>query len=309
MKKISFVVIAYNEERSIGHCLESIQKQESLPDYEIVVVNDGSKDSTANVVSRYAKNNKNIKLLTLSTNQGRGAARQAGVQAAIGQYIAFVDADIILPPHWLTTCMSYMDRYDTVGGIAVPDGDINYIYIKFNLIPKKAKQSTTVTGNNGLYHREIFNSVVFDRNSRDGEDFVFNNDLKEKKFKLYTISSLVVDHRETKSFVQAMRWLFQIGKGASRLLKQFGKVRLPDLTFFGLLVTLMFSLMLGLIFHSYFLLCLMPLYIVFTSILHMYTKFYFQPSRTLSFVAAVFVNSFLLSAYYMGRIVGYFIKE
>jgi len=148
--------------------------------------------------------------------------------------------------------------------------------------------------------------LLFDRNSRDCEDFIFNNNLTDKGFKCYSISSLVVDHRETKSFWQAMRWLFQSGKGASRLLKQFGKIRLPDLTFFGLLITLVLGSILSIVFHSYIFIWFTPLFIVFTSILHIYTKFKFHTHSILPYIAAILVNSVLLLCYYFGRVIGVF---
>ena len=306
MKEVSFVVIAYNEEKNIIHTLTSILGQKGLSDYELIVVNDGSTDNTARLVSAFANKHTHVTLIDNAINRGRGFARHEGVQKATGKYIAFVDADIILPPNWLTACMRYMDRYDAVGGMAVPDGDVTYIYVTFDLLPKKASQSTTITGNNGLYNRKIFYSVGFDPHSRDGEDFAFNCELKKRGFKLFSIPSLVVDHRESKSFWSSMRWLFQSGMGASRLFKQFGKVRLPDITFFGLLVTLIVSILVAYIFHVPFLLLLIPFYVVLTSSLHVYTKFLFQPSNIISIAAAILVNSLFLSAYYLGRIIGLF---
>src|SRR5436305_1748949 len=118
--KYSFVVIAYNEERNIEATLRSIVALDDMRDFEIVVVNDGSKDATAAVVERVAVLHSQIRLIT-QANAGRGAARATGVMAAEGEYIAFIDADIILPRHWLTTCEAAMDEYDAVGGVAVPD--------------------------------------------------------------------------------------------------------------------------------------------------------------------------------------------
>jgi glycosyltransferase involved in cell wall biosynthesis len=139
-----------------------------------------------------------FKLITLTPNQGRGAARDTGVKNATGEFIAFIDADIILPPNWLSVCFEEIVNYDAVGGIAVPDGDINYIYSKFNLKPKIVNQSTIITGNNGLYRRKLFSSVVFDRSFQNGEDSAINLLFLSNGYKLKTIKSLIVDHRESK---------------------------------------------------------------------------------------------------------------
>ncbi len=309
MKKISFIIIAFNEEKTIARCIKSIMKQKNLFDYEIIVVNDSSTDSTIKVVSKFVKINKRIKLHSLLTNQGRGAARNTGINASIGEYVAFIDADIILPQNWLITCMSYMDRYDAVSGIAVPDGDVNYIYVKCKLNPKIVSHSTIITGNNGLYNRKIFGSVMFDKSYKNGEDFVFNHYLKKKKYKIYSITSLVVEHRESKDFIKELKWLYQSGLGASRLFKQFGKLRLPDITFFCLLIIVVLTTLLNYILHLYILILFLPLYVLFISTIHLIKKFHFQFNKSISFTIAILLNSILLASYYWGRFIGIFTEK
>jgi len=77
-----------------------------------------------------------------------------------------VDADIYLPPTWLATCLVYLEEYDALGGIAVPDGDVTFLYNKFRLVPIGAPATTTITGNNGLYRRRVFENAQFDEPSR-----------------------------------------------------------------------------------------------------------------------------------------------
>ena len=98
--RVSFVVIAYNEAKNIGRTLGVIASLAGLADYEVVVVNDGSGDATADVVREHAAGNPNVKLIDLPRNRGRGYARSTGIAAAEGELIATVDADIILPPDW-----------------------------------------------------------------------------------------------------------------------------------------------------------------------------------------------------------------
>ena len=114
IKKISFIVITYNEERNIANCIKHITNQGELKnlDYEIIVVNDGSRDQTTNIVIDLIKNNKVIRLIDLKKNMGRGFARYTGVEKAEGDYIAFIDADITLPEKWLEKVMLYMVQFD-----------------------------------------------------------------------------------------------------------------------------------------------------------------------------------------------------
>jgi glycosyltransferase involved in cell wall biosynthesis len=145
---VSFVVIAHNEAPNIGRTLASIVLQENPRGREVIVVDDGSTDDTAGVVSEVAKSNPEVRLLQLARNQGRGFARRHGISQARGSYIATIDADIVLPPDWLSRCREALQSADAVAGTAVPDGDVAYLYSRFRLEPKLLSHTTEVTGSN-----------------------------------------------------------------------------------------------------------------------------------------------------------------
>lgn len=88
---VSIVVPIFNGEKHIGQCMEALLRQpEEL--MEIVLVNDGSSDRTAELCERYAADNANVVVVN-KDNQGPGATRNYGVDVAKGQYIWFVDVD------------------------------------------------------------------------------------------------------------------------------------------------------------------------------------------------------------------------
>ena len=90
---LSFIIPAYNAQSHIERCINSILNQNlDHADYEIIVVDDGSTDQTASIVSGLVKRFPNIVLLCKSNN-GPGAARNTGLRIAQGQYILFIDAD------------------------------------------------------------------------------------------------------------------------------------------------------------------------------------------------------------------------
>ena len=89
--QISVVVPAYNAADFIGDAVDRLLRQ-SIP-VQVVVVDDASTDGTSEVVREIAAQHQRVLLLTLETNQGAAAARQAGVSAAAGRFIWFVDAD------------------------------------------------------------------------------------------------------------------------------------------------------------------------------------------------------------------------
>lgn len=301
---VSFIIIAFNEERNIGRTVRAILAQDGLDDFEIVVVDDGSRDGTAKIVKELARSYPQIRLEKLAKNQGRGAARSIGVKLARGKLFAFVDADIVLPAYWLKTCLAEIANADAVGGTALPDGDVTYIYNLFGLEPKVARHSTTVTGSNGLYRREIFDRVGFDSSLPDGEDVAFNHVLTSGDFRLRSIPGLIVEHRESKTLRESLSWLYQSGLGATRQLKQFKKIRQPDIAYAGVLAMSLAGAALACWLSAWFLL-LIPVSVAATSLLHFSTKFVWQPKRLLACLGAVIINSCMLAAYYLGRTVGF----
>ena len=91
--KLSVVVPLYNKEKYIDRCLKSLLAQEvSSADYEIIIVDDGSTDSSQSIAQEYAEKHLNIQLFC-QQNQGAGAARNKGLELANGDYIYFLDAD------------------------------------------------------------------------------------------------------------------------------------------------------------------------------------------------------------------------
>jgi glycosyltransferase involved in cell wall biosynthesis len=94
--RVSVVVCAYNADRTIDTCLAALQNV-SYPDYEVIVVNDGSTDRTLDICHKYPY----IKLIC-QENRGLSVARNVGMDAATGQIIAYTDADCDVDPDWIT---------------------------------------------------------------------------------------------------------------------------------------------------------------------------------------------------------------
>ena len=89
--KISVIIPAYNVEKYIEKCLLSVNLQ-TLKEIEIIVINDGSTDSTLSLILEFAKVDKRIKVIN-QENKKQGAARNEGLKIAKGEYIGYIDAD------------------------------------------------------------------------------------------------------------------------------------------------------------------------------------------------------------------------
>lgn len=91
MNKISIIVPIYNAEKCLKRCIDSILNQ-TYKNLEIILVNDGSTDSSAQIIEDYARKDQRIKIINKS-NGGQSSARNEGIEYATGKYIAFVDSD------------------------------------------------------------------------------------------------------------------------------------------------------------------------------------------------------------------------
>lgn len=106
MVKVSFVVAIYNVEKYLSRCIESLIHQE-MKEVEIILVNDGSKDGCLKICNAYAAQDARITVIA-QKNQGAGAARNSGIQAAQGEWIFFVDGDDYVDAQAAVTLSEYM---------------------------------------------------------------------------------------------------------------------------------------------------------------------------------------------------------
>lgn len=103
---ISIIVPVYNVETYLEECLDSIQNQ-TYTDIEVLLVNDGSTDGSQAICERYCQTDKRFRLMN-QTNQGQSVARNNGVTASTGEFIAFVDSDDIILANYLETLIQHM---------------------------------------------------------------------------------------------------------------------------------------------------------------------------------------------------------
>ena len=134
-RQLSIVMPAYNEGDKIYENIKKVYLAVSAfcDSFEIIAVNDGSKDNTAEEVKKAAREIPGVRLVSYKKNRGKGGAIKAGVKRAEGQYIAFLDADLDLPPEQLRDYMRPLeeDRADVVIGSKMhKDSKIDYPFIR-----------------------------------------------------------------------------------------------------------------------------------------------------------------------------------
>ena len=109
---LSIIIPAYNAEKYICRCLESVNKLE-IDNYEVIVVNDGSSDRTIDVVEEYAANNSAIRAFS-QINKGQNMARICGIKNASGKYLAFLDADDWVDDHFFEYFIEKMEKNNNI---------------------------------------------------------------------------------------------------------------------------------------------------------------------------------------------------
>ena len=119
MKTIDLVVPCYNEQESIPLFYDEIKKvnKDMKTKINIIFVNDGSKDSTLDIIKDIAKNDKSVKYISFSRNFGKEAAMYAGLKESTGDYVTVMDVDLQDPPSLLPEMLRLIEEkgYDIVG--------------------------------------------------------------------------------------------------------------------------------------------------------------------------------------------------
>lgn len=119
---ISIIIPAYNVEQYLPVCLSSIEQQ-TYQNFEVILIDDGSKDSTGEICDTIAAKDNRFKVIH-QKNQGVSAARNVGLEVAAGEYICFVDSDDELRENFLN---EFNFDYDiSIQGYLLQDGENNY---------------------------------------------------------------------------------------------------------------------------------------------------------------------------------------
>lgn len=194
MSKVSVIIPAYNVEAYLPRCLDSVLCSKNQ-DLQIIVVDDGSNDSTPSICDEYAERDHRIEVIH-KKNGGVSSARNCGLQRIIGDYVAFVDADDAVSPDYLTvdkenadviekpyvTIKSSGESYKTESKYRNPIRDRHRLYYYFVNHRLNALW-------NKIFSSSLLKGRVFDKNFANGEDMFFQISLLPN-IKKYTFSSL-----------------------------------------------------------------------------------------------------------------------
>lgn len=185
MPFLSIIIPVYNVEKYLDSCIESILSQQ-VKDFELLLVNDGSRDSSLAICNRYASKDNRIKVFD-KPNGGVSSARNLGLDNATGEYIMFVDADDRLVPNALEMFLPYTPDYDFVR-MNIMMLNSNGSSKKLHLVATEDKKeamdlsisNAIIVGPcSALFRRSLFeeHNIRFDTELQIGEDWIVSTQL------------------------------------------------------------------------------------------------------------------------------------
>lgn len=220
--KISVVVPIYKVEQCLAWCLDSLVAQD-MPDWEGVLVNDGSPDGSRDIAVSYCERDARFKLVD-KPNGGLSSARNAGIAAASAPIVAFLDSDDRFTPEACRVIVDTFEREDcevlTFGANPYPL-EAGYPWLNYVLSPRDAvfegysfdllfKEASRPFAWRTACKREFLtnNGILFDESVKYGEDQVFDFAIYGRSCKTALISDKLYDYRVARkgSLMDTMRY-------------------------------------------------------------------------------------------------------
>jgi GT2 family glycosyltransferase len=128
--RASLIVLTFNNLAINRLCIESILRNTLRPDYELIVVDNASKDGTPDYLRSLAKVYPQIKLILNESNRGFAGGNNQGIRAATGEYVVLLNNDTVLPRGWLGRLLRHLERDPKVGLVGpVTTGAANEAYV------------------------------------------------------------------------------------------------------------------------------------------------------------------------------------
>lgn len=217
----SIIIPAYNAEKTIKKCLDSVVKQ-NFPDFETIIVNDCSIDQTKEIVNQYK-----VRQIILEKNQGPAAARNRGIKEAKGDILVFIDSDVAFRDKNALSKLAevFRTRSEIDGAIMIKDKvplnkgitPLFWAYYKYYLWNQPGEFQTSFTTERSAVKKYVFDKVgLFNEKYRkaDVEDFELGYKMNEAGFKMLIVRDIkVLHHFETfkqsvkKTLKRSWQWI------------------------------------------------------------------------------------------------------
>jgi len=231
----SIVIPAYNAEKTLGECLNALQKQESAGEFEVIVVDDGSTDNSHSIAKEFAKKDNRFSLIR-QKNSGPASARNAGAKIAKHEIIVFLDSDCVAEKNWLEEMLKPFADRNVVGVQGAYKSMQKEIIAQFNQleieqryeIMQKQKTIDWIGSYSAAYRKEVFlKEGGFDEGflTSSGEDPDLSYTLSEKGYRLVFDPKAVVFHYHPSTLLKYLKTKYYRAFWRVRLYKKHkGKI-------------------------------------------------------------------------------------
>jgi Glycosyl transferase family 2 len=223
---ISVIVCSYNMRHQIDRSLASLREQDIEEPFEVIVVDSGS-DGTGDYIHRSYPE---VRVVRSEQRLWPGSARNAGLRAATGTYVAFLPADGVARPDWLCRRVAkHREGYAAIGGSITngtprhPVGTAGYFLEYSALIP-----SEKVLPEQAIPHCLSYEHALFDRlgefpeEAETGEDTLFNERLLAAGVEIGFDARVQLDHLNLNGVLPYLRHQYEHGRGLAQCVEQYG---------------------------------------------------------------------------------------
>jgi hypothetical protein len=223
---ISVIVCSYNTLHQIDHALSSLHEQDIEDPFEVIVVDSGTDGAADYVRSAYP----DVRVVRSAQRLWPGAARNAGLRAAAGTYVAFLPADGVAKPDWLRRRVAkHREGYPAVGGSITngtprhPVGTAGYFLEYSALIPSEKVLAEQEIPHCLSYDRSLFDRLgQFPQEADTGEDTLFNERLLAAGVEIGFDAGVQLDHLNLNGFVPYLRHEYEHGRGLAQCVEHYG---------------------------------------------------------------------------------------
>lgn len=233
MPKVSVILTVKNEERTVGHAIESVLRID-YPNYEVIMVDTGSEDQTVRIAKQYG-----IKTVQVNASTP-GIGRNVGIRNSSGEIVAFVDGDCyVCRKDWLKSAVDLL-RQNNIGGVSGPViSSSQGAYISKVLLDvfstffasagsasfsryKKQKELKSLPSANAIYRREVLEKVgLFSEDLKFCEDTDLSYRIRKAGYRLVYSPNIVVEHDwKVHSFKSLFHHMLKYGAGRAVAVKK-----------------------------------------------------------------------------------------
>ena len=215
---VSIITPCYEAERFIAESIRSVQSQ-TYENWELILVNDASRDRTQEIIRKFQKEDKRLKLISNDVNVGAALSRNIALDNAAGSYVAFLDSDDLWLPSKLEKQLDFMDKQDVLMcysayNLINSDGmHLGCFYPKKKVTYRDLLKSSDIGTLTTIYNTKKLGKFYFENIGH--EDYLMKLQILKRIHKAKAVDGLLASYRITerslsRDKIRAAKWQWNI---------------------------------------------------------------------------------------------------